>query len=110
MASESRWLRVAPLAQLPPGTSARLDVGGQPAALIRLDDGDVVAIDDACLHMGASLAGGRVEGAVVECPEHCWRYDVHSGARVDRAGSPLRTYDVRVEEGTIYLADPGPAE
>lgn len=106
MAAGSGWLRVAPLTRLSRGESVRLDVDGHDIALVRLPDGDVVAIDDACLHMGASLAGGRVEGQVVECPEHCWRYDLRSGARVDREGSPLRTHAVRIEDDVIYLADP----
>ena len=43
----------------------------------------IFAIDDVCPHMGASLGGGYVEGGIVTCPWHAWRFRLTDGAWAD---------------------------
>jgi nitrite reductase/ring-hydroxylating ferredoxin subunit len=96
------WLRIAPAAELPDGSAARLDLDGEPIAIFR-DADELFALDAECLHMGGPLEEGEVEAGVVVCPWHGWRYDLCSGERLDRVGSPLRTFSVRVRDGWIEL-------
>src|SRR5918994_1076761 len=73
--------------------------------------GRLFALDDTCLHRGGSLACGHLDGEVLVCPMHWWRYDVRSGRRLGRPvlltpferrralerslGVPERTFDWR---------------
>ncbi|MBE9137121.1 aromatic ring-hydroxylating dioxygenase subunit alpha [Nodosilinea sp. LEGE 07088] len=65
---------------------------GEDYVLYRGGDGQVVAMRDRCIHRGASLSGGWVEGNCIRCPYHGWRYEadgtcVHIPA--DQAGTPI---------------------
>lgn len=81
-----------------------VDVDGRSVGLFNVA-GELFAVDDQCLHMGASLSGGRVlAGPVVECPWHRRRYDLRTGLRVDRRGSSITVHAVDVVDGSILMA------
>ncbi len=48
---------------------------GRPLAVAALDDGEVVALDDRCLHRSTRLSVGRVEAGGVRCSYHGWLWD-----------------------------------
>lgn len=50
-----------------------------PLAVGRDAAGRAFALRDACPHRGMPLTCGRVDGDVVECSYHGWRFDPHSG-------------------------------
>jgi nitrite reductase/ring-hydroxylating ferredoxin subunit len=57
-------------------------VGAGPYAVGRVD-GEYFAVTRRCRHLGADLAGGRVdEDGCLVCPWHQSRYDVRSGRMV----------------------------
>ncbi|KUM87149.1 MULTISPECIES: bifunctional 3-phenylpropionate/cinnamic acid dioxygenase ferredoxin subunit [Streptomyces] len=91
------------LVDLPRGEAYRLDID-PPVSVFHTDDGEVFAIDDTCTHQDASLADGWLEGCEVECPLHASKFDLRTGA-VDAppAKRPVRTHEVRVEDGMIYV-------
>ncbi len=43
--------------------------------LFRGKDGKISCLSDVCVHRGASLGAGRMEGGCVECPYHGWTYN-----------------------------------
>ncbi|MGG6240334.1 Rieske 2Fe-2S domain-containing protein [Nodosilinea sp. AN01ver1] len=74
------------------GSPTPVKLMGENYVLYRGEDGQVVAMRDRCIHRGASLAGGWVEGNCIRCPYHGWRYEadgtcVHIPA--DQAGTPI---------------------
>jgi len=71
-------------------------------------DGRLFAVDDACLHRGGSLAGGHLDGPVLTCPTHWWRYDVRTGGRLGQPGLRLHRYPVRVVDREVRVAVPPP--
>jgi 3-phenylpropionate/trans-cinnamate dioxygenase ferredoxin subunit len=94
---------VCRLADLPRGEAFRLELD-PPVSVFHTDDGEVFAIDDTCTHQDASLADGWLEGCEVECPLHASKFDLRTGA-VDSppAKLPVRTHQVLVEDGMIYV-------
>ncbi|WP_030928530.1 bifunctional 3-phenylpropionate/cinnamic acid dioxygenase ferredoxin subunit [Streptomyces sp. NRRL S-646] len=91
------------LADLPRGEAFRLE--SDPAvAVFHTEDGELYAIDDTCTHQDASLSEGWLEGCEVECPLHASKFDLRTGA-VDAPPARLsvRTHQVHVEDGTIYV-------
>lgn len=91
-----------PLEKLPPGTSTTVEVGGKTVALFNVG-GTVHAISDACMHAGQSLGYGILEGNVVRCRGHGWRFDVTTGNIVGSdIGVPC--YSAKVEDGTILVS------
>ena len=98
------------VADLVPGSAIQVDLtladGRDIAiAIVRSDDGDFYAIDDACTHGDVSLAEGEIAGCFVECWAHGSRFDVRTGQPDELpAITPVRTYPVRID-GTSVLVD-----
>lgn len=65
---------------------------------------ELFAVQADCLHMGGPLNEGDMRDCVITCPWHGWRYELRSGARLDRVGSQLRTYRIREVDGWIELS------
>lgn len=95
-------VRVAAEGEIPPGGSRVVDVGGTPVAVFYVD-GQYCAISDRCPHAGASLADGHVEGGVVTCCWHGWRFRLADGAWADNPRVKTKTYPVVVEGGQVYV-------
>jgi len=86
-------------------------------------DGDYYAVESECAHQGGPVGRGRVryepvdesespdEGAfdrrgkrpVIDCPWHGWTYDLVTGEHYGVGDASLRTFDVNVDGGTVYL-------
>ncbi len=101
---DTMFVAVFPLADLPPGRSAVVEVGEEEIALFNVK-GEIFAIENACPHAGAALGRGDLceESGTVACPWHGWSIDVRSGAcRSDVA--TVRTFPVRIEGGEILVA------
>ena len=66
--------------------------------------GKYYAIDALCRHQDGSLAPGKLDGEVVECPLHSWHYNIRTGELLDYLkGVKLTTHEVIVKEHDIYL-------
>lgn len=93
------FVKVADLAEVPPGEMTLVDFQGEPVALANVD-GTIYAFSDSCTHMAGDLSQGLLEGAVVTCPLHRGQFDVTTGEVV--AAPPvetLSTYQVQVSDG-----------
>ncbi len=84
--------RVGDLAE---GKGRAVEVAGKLVGLF-LVGGRYYAIDDVCPHMGASLSEGEIEGGVVTCPWHAWRFRVADGTWADNPRIRIGSYPVRV--------------
>lgn len=92
-----------PLDRIPPGTSTTVEIDGKAVALFNVN-GTIHAIADACLHAGQSLGYGILQGTIVRCRAHGWRYDVTTGEIVGVPGSGVACYQARVENGQVQVA------
>ncbi len=97
------FVKVATTGEVPSGTGITVDVGGKPIALFNCD-GTFYAIDDTCPHQGGPLGEGEVEGTVVTCPWHEWRYDIRTGVNLEDASCKVSAYAVKVEGDAILVA------
>jgi len=95
-------IRVAGVEDVPPGQARVVEAGGRLLALVNVE-GSFFAIDNACSHRGGPLGEGDIEGAVVTCPWHAWRWDVRTGANVNNPAVRLACFSVTVEEGSILV-------
>lgn len=88
-----------PLDELPPG-KVRVRDG---VAVIRLDSGELYAIDNACPHQGYPLAQGGVVGTTITCAWHNFKFDVRTGNAV-MGEEGVGTHPVRVLDGVVHVA------
>jgi 3-phenylpropionate/trans-cinnamate dioxygenase ferredoxin subunit len=98
---------------IPLGEAVRIEASaeyGAPIAVFNVD-GELLAIDDTCTHQDASLADGWLEGCNVECPLHAACFDLRTGMPSGPpAKMPVRTHEVVVEDGLVYVRVTVPVE
>ena len=101
------WYIALPSADLRSGPK-RVELFGRTLVAWRDQRGKPVLAPQACPHMGASLADGRVVDGCLRCPFHHWRFD-GTGACVEIPDSEripsaalLRTYPVAEQHGYIW--------
>jgi|ERR1700682_5553781 nitrite reductase/ring-hydroxylating ferredoxin subunit len=97
------FVEVAQLHQILPGTGIVVKIAGKDVALFNVD-GSVYAIDDSCMHAGASLGNGKLDGKIVTCRAHGLRYDVTTGHLTSSPGFGVAAYPVKVLDGKIMVA------
>jgi len=66
-------------------------------------EGSVYAIRNRCAHMACPLAGGVLDGFIVECPCHDWRFDIRTGEFVSARELGVPTYETKVEGGQVHV-------
>jgi len=97
------WIKVANKDELRQGNGKELNVDGTRIALFKAN-GRFYAIEALCRHQDGSLAPGKLDGEIVECPLHSWHYNVRTGELLDYLeGVKLTTYCLHVKDNAIYL-------
>jgi nitrite reductase/ring-hydroxylating ferredoxin subunit len=102
MMDASRRVRVAGAGEVPPGEGRVVEVGARTVALFNVG-GRYYAIDNVCPHRGGPLGEGDLDGSVVSCPWHAWRWDVTTGANVNNPAVKLGCYAVTEEAGSLFV-------
>ena len=87
------------------GTGRVVDAGGQTLALFNVK-GTYYALDNSCVHRGGPLGEGDLDGPVVACPWHGWRWDVTTGSNANNPAIRVPCFPVTVEQGEIFVELP----
>jgi nitrite reductase (NADH) small subunit/3-phenylpropionate/trans-cinnamate dioxygenase ferredoxin subunit len=99
------FITVAKVEDIPPGSGQTVEVQGVWIALFNVD-GSFYAVDNTCPHSGGPLGEGHLEGHVVECPWHGWRFNVQTGERPENPVITVACCPVRVEGNQVQVALP----
>ena len=117
---EGGWVRLCPAdsveADRPVGLFL-VPVAGEPAPDPRelpdrdkvcvARDGDrLVAMLDRCPHRDIRLSGGVVDGGLLTCPGHFWRFALTDGRRTDKPDEIATLYPTKVEDGWVWALLP----
>jgi nitrite reductase/ring-hydroxylating ferredoxin subunit len=108
---DAGWAPLCPLAALSTVEGRSFVHEGRAVAAFRR--GDVVhVVSDRCPHNGRTLHDGHLDGGLLTCRWHGWRFDVTTGRSPDvppgEEGPRLRVYEVRLRDGRVEIRDPGP--
>ena len=98
-----RYVTVARVEDVPPGSVRTVRAGDEEIALAHVD-GEFYATQHACLHLKGPLGEGSVDDHVLTCPWHGWQYDLRTGENEFDRAIQLQTYEVRVEDGEVKVA------
>jgi len=98
-------LDLGPETELVGRTPLRVELGGRPVVVSRLEEG-WVAFDALCPHMLGPLDAGAIEGGRVVCPWHGYAFDVRTGRGCGEASRLRLAPPPRVElrGGRVLLA------
>jgi len=87
---------------LPPGQIRHVKIGKRDLAVANVE-GDFFALSNLCRHAFGPLGEGFLDGAIVMCPWHGWRYDVRDGT-TDHPNADVTTYPTSVKNGEVYVS------
>jgi nitrite reductase (NADH) small subunit len=99
----AQFRTVARIEEIPPGTLMAVHVDEEAIAIANVN-GELFAMQGACLHLEGPLGHGRLERTVLSCPWHGWQYDVRTGMNEFDHAIRLRTFEVKVEDGEVRVA------
>lgn len=77
-------------------------VDRKPVVIARLD-GRLFGFDALCPHQKGPMKRAEVDGRVVTCPLHAWRFDLDKCGKELHNYRDLQTYPVKVEDGQVFL-------
>lgn len=97
------FVKVTNASDLKPGENKVVNVNGTDVALFNVD-GEFFAISNTCLHKGGPLGEGFLEGDVVSCPWHGWKFNVKTGVSPVVPTAKVATYEVKVEGNDVMVA------
>ena len=66
-------------------------------------DGVFYAISNSCIHKGGPLSKGFLDGDIVTCPWHGWKYSVKTGESSHEGGDSVNSYEVKIIEDKIFV-------
>jgi 3-phenylpropionate/trans-cinnamate dioxygenase ferredoxin subunit len=105
-ATIAEWIDIGSAEALADGSCLTVEVDYSPIVVVRCGD-KVYAIEDRCTHDGEALGGAEVEDCQIICPRHGARFCLRTGeALTPPAYEPVRTFEVREDNGRILLKRP----
>jgi nitrite reductase/ring-hydroxylating ferredoxin subunit len=98
----SEFVPVAKVADLKPGECRTVMTDGRELALFNVG-GKFYCLDNVCPHRGGPLAEGTLDGNVVTCPWHGWRFDVTTGVSPVVPTAKVEKFDCVVEGNDVKV-------
>jgi len=105
--TQSDWVRIADASAVCESTESGSSgftffVDDHEIAVFR-SGGKLRAIEGKCPHMGASLAGGRLQGQCVTCPWHAWVFDTTTGESPTHPGQSVGVLCVKEQDDGVWI-------
>ncbi|HZO22255.1 MAG TPA: non-heme iron oxygenase ferredoxin subunit [Steroidobacteraceae bacterium] len=102
--TEPVFVPILALTEIPQGRMQTRVLEGREIVICHTREG-VFALDNICTHAHARMCEGRLRSMRLICPLHGASFDIRDGRVLGSpAIIPLRTYPVRVVNGTIEIS------
>jgi nitrite reductase/ring-hydroxylating ferredoxin subunit len=98
--NQTEWVPVLDASELKEGAFKLVDAEGSPVLLVKVS-GQIFAIDNRCPHMSCGFSGGSLDGYVIICPCHDWRFDLRTGEYEEIKEMTLVKYEWKIDSGKI---------
>lgn len=96
------YVSAAKIKDVKEGEGKTVSVNGQEVALFNVE-GKFHAIDNSCVHKGGPLGEGMLEGDVVTCPWHGWKYNVKTGVSPVKSSVSVKAFKTKVVGDEIQV-------
>lgn len=104
---DEQFIPVAQAADLRPGTCLAVELPEFGVALFNIE-GEIYALDNTCPHAGGPLGEGCLDGDIIACPWHGWKFNIRSGECLKNPSPSWRVprFETRVVDGVIHVRLP----
>ena len=106
-----QFVTVAKSEEVAPGSCRSVEIQERSLALFNLE-GTIYALDNTCPHAGGPLGEGTIDGQLVSCPWHGWKFDIPTGTCMKNPIDSwnVESYEVRESNGLIQVLLPPTTE
>lgn len=100
--SKKQWIKLIAVDELKQGAS-RIEYTEKACFVVR-DEEAFQVFDSICPHMAVNIPDFAIEGMILKCPMHHWRFNLKNGKCIEKGNySPLNKIKHKVEQGILYL-------
>lgn len=99
----TNWIKVGTEEQLSDGGLHTIAIERQRVVVAKLN-GKLFAFNALCPHAQGPMERSEIEGAIVSCPLHAWRFDLENGGKELHGYRTLPVHEVKVSEGDVFVA------
>ncbi len=96
------WVTVAKTNDIADGEMMEADLDGKIIAIAHVGE-NFYAIAGECPHQGGPIAEGELDGDIVTCPWHNFRFDFKSGRTLDPPIGNCAKFEIRVSDSDLQL-------
>ncbi len=96
--------KVGSVDEIKEGCAKVVSVNGEDVAVFK-HEGRFYAIQHTCPHKGGPLGEGSLDGSVVTCPWHGWKFDIKTGVSPVFPTAKIKTYKVNVKGDEVSIED-----
>ena len=96
-------VHVCKTSDIPSDGMKTYEVAGDLKVLIANAGDSYYAYQSTCPHQDVCLGEGFYDGSLLTCHQHLWQWDITTGEARGLAEAPLESYEVKVEEGEIFV-------
>ena len=100
LGTDAKWHELAAVSELAEGIS-RLDCDDRELFVYRAGDA-IKVYDSRCPHREPNIPLLALDGQELTCPKHHWKFDITSGACIEKGDRPLHRFESKVEDGLLY--------
>jgi len=98
----ARWCDAGELPEDSEGEPTTLHAGDRDLVLVRAKSG-LKVFQGHCPHQGALLGEGEMEGGLLVCRNHRWKFDCESGEKQGGTPACLEQFECRVKDGRLQV-------
>ena len=102
MSVQNGFRQILNESELYEGSMKLVRLEGVPVLLIK-QLGQIFAIDNRCPHMGCAFSDGTLDGFIIICPCHDWRFNLKTGQYQDEPSIKLTKYEWKIVSGKIWV-------
>jgi nitrite reductase/ring-hydroxylating ferredoxin subunit len=99
---ETLWVPVLGVNELQEGSMKLVNAEGTPVLMVKVS-GQIFLIDNRCPHMRCGFSGGSLDGYVIICPCHDWRFDLRTGEYEEEKAIKLVKFAWKIESEKIWV-------
>src|SRR5688500_18277879 len=97
------WIKIGSEAQFIDGLHT-VKLGPRRNVVIARLKGRLFAFDALCPHAQGPMERSEIEGAIVSCPLHAWRFGLEKEGREIHGYRSLTVHALKVADGDVYVS------
>ena len=101
LGASDTWHKVSNLADIEGLDFKGIYCDGRPL-FIKYDGNEYRVYDGVCPHQSTPIPVDALEGSILTCPGHKWRFDLSKGYCVANGNKPLKVLDSRIESDYLF--------